>query len=186
MAYYIWNRDNHERALKSKFMQEALVTLFFVKTLFSTFLSLYSLALNDLMLMPTQFLISQFVALSFLVAYLIYLFIWVRPVMVYEFYKIHNFVRMGFILLAVVNRFGGLIGLNILELLVYIADFYFYRNDKINKHLYTTEKILCLVAFNCSGFLESPNALLIVLGLSLYAVLFIKGYYVVRAYIDYR
>lgn len=134
-------------------MQDALITLFMAKTLFSAFLSLYSFALNDLMSMGTQFLISQFVALSFLIAYLIYLFIWVRPVLVYEFYKIHNFVRVAFILLAVVNRFGGLIALNILEFLVFISDFYFYRNDKINKHLYTAERILCVVAFNSAGFL---------------------------------
>jgi hypothetical protein len=134
-------------------MQDALITLFMAKTLFSAFLSLYSFALNDLMSMATQFLISQFVALTFMIAYIIYLFIWVRPVLVYEFYKIHNFVRVAFILLAVVNRFGGLIALNILEFLVFIADFYFYRNDKINKYLYTAERILCIVAFNSAGFL---------------------------------
>jgi hypothetical protein len=186
MAYYIWNRENSERVFKAKFMQDALITLFLVKTIFSAFLSLYSFALNDLMSMGTQFLISQFVALSFMIAYLIYLFIWVRPVLVYELYKIHNFVRVAFILLAVVNRFGGLIAINILEFLVYIADFYFYRNDKINKYMYTAEKILCLVAFNCAGFLEAPKSLLIVLALSLYTVFLMKGYCVIRAYIDYR
>lgn len=135
-AYYIWNKDNDERVERSRFMQEVLITLMFVKTMFSCYLALYSFALNSLMDMPTQFLIAQFVALAFLIAYLIYLFIWVRAVLVFELYKIHNFVRAAFILVAVVNRFGGLIALNILETLVFIVDFYFYRNDKPNKYLY--------------------------------------------------
>lgn len=64
--------------------------------------------------MPAQFLISQFIALAFLVAYLIYLFVWVRTAVVYELYKIHNFFRAACVLLTVSNRFGGLIALNIL------------------------------------------------------------------------
>jgi len=136
--------------------------------------------------MPTQFLISQFIALVFLIAYIIYLFIWVRPVTVYELYKIHNFFRAGFILLTVVNRFGGLIALNILEYLVFILDFYFYRNDKINRLLYIADRVLCLIAFNSAGFIAGPISLIAILAASLYAIFFIKGYYVIKAYIEYR
>jgi len=64
--------------------------------------------------MPTQFLVSQLVAIAFLLAYLIYLLVFVRRHRAIEFYKVHNLLRIGCLLLVIVNRFAGMITLNIL------------------------------------------------------------------------
>lgn len=64
--------------------------------------------------MPTQFLVSQLVAIAFLLAYFIYLIIFVRKYRAIELYKIHNFLRIGCLLLIIVNKFAGMITLNIL------------------------------------------------------------------------
>ncbi len=85
-----------------------------VKTIFSCILSAYSLALNNILTMPSQFLISQFVGLACLIGYFIYLFIWVKPHLVYELYKIHNVIRVISVLVIVINRFGGIIMINII------------------------------------------------------------------------
>jgi len=135
--------------------------------------------------MKTQFLISSFVGIVFFIAYVIYLFVWVKPHIVYELYKIHNFLRCVFLVVIIINRFGGLVGLNLLEILFFITDWWLYRNDKINKFLYVLDRILTLIAFNCAIVLEGRNSSLIAFGIVILGIFAIKAYYVLLAILSW-
>ncbi len=114
LVVYFCNRDKQERVAICEFMQDALMTLLFVKTIYSCFLSLYSFSLNSFLTMPEEFLTSQIVAGVFLVGYLIYIFVWVCPATPYELYKIHNFFRIALVLLAVMYKTYAMLALNAL------------------------------------------------------------------------
>ncbi len=52
--------------------------------------------------------------------------------------------------------------------------------------MYIADKVLCLMAINSAAFLQDPLMLLIALGATLYSVFFIKGFYVISAFIDHH
>jgi hypothetical protein len=171
---------------KYRFYQESLITFFYIQTLFFSILTIYSLTLNNILTMKAAFIVSQFFALCGFVGSVIYLFIWVQPHLAFEFYKVHNFFRAISVLIIIVNKYGGIIMLNIVELLALGYDIYYLNKFKINKFLNIIDHVMIAVAFNSAVFFEDFDILSALLGLSLYSVLLIKAYYVLSGYLSYR
>lgn len=76
--------------------------------------------------------------------------------------------------------------LNMVEILFFIFDYYLYKNDKINQYFYMVDRCMLIVAFNSAGYMDDRHLLLVVLGITLYTVFFIKLYYIIISYLEKR
>lgn len=64
--------------------------------------------------MKAPFIVSQFFSFIMFIGSLVYLFIWVRPYVSMEFYKIQNAFRAISLIVMVSNKYGGIIMLDCL------------------------------------------------------------------------
>ena len=65
-------------------------------------------------------------------------------------------------------------------------DYYFYRNDKMNRNMYIVDRLLVLIGLNSAGFVENSISMIGILGGTLGIVFMLKVYYVVVGYFEYR
>ena len=117
-------------------------------TLFNITQSFISLAKNNI-LTNTEFMISQLVATVLLFLYLTYFIGWVRKHMIYELYKLNNFIRAVLMGVMCINTYGGLIPLIVIEVVLIIVDFKMYSEIKISKKLYALDRLAMLAAIIC-------------------------------------
>jgi hypothetical protein len=111
-----------------KFLQESIIVFFIVKMLYSIVISLLSLQFNDILTTKSPFMISLLFSLIFLIAYSIYFFVWVKNQRHLELYKINNIFRAVSLVIVVVNKFAGIILLDLVEIIFIILDLMFYRD----------------------------------------------------------
>lgn len=78
-----------------------------------------------------------------------------------------------------INRYVGLIIIDLAELVFFIIDMVLYRSEKLNIKAYVFERALIMVAINASVFATSWTGLLISAGISIALIFFIKIYYTV-------
>lgn len=71
-----------------------------------------------------------------LLFYAIYMLVWVRPFRIYELYKINNFFRIIGLIVLPSSKYGGIILIDITELLFFIIDIVLYRHEKLNVKTY--------------------------------------------------
>jgi hypothetical protein len=172
-----------------KLFQETLVVFFMVITLYFCALSVMSLQYNSLLSIGTMFLGSIALSLLLLIFYVIYMAVWVRPYRLYELYKINNLFRIVALAILPVNRYGGIVVLDIIELIFTGIDLVLYRHEKLNTKTYIVERLLILIALNTAVFAPSASSLLAVAGIALSLLFAIKLYYTVitvKEYVDQR
>lgn len=112
-AYYICRNDRPEHVARMKLYQETLVTIFMVIVLYMSSLSMVSLTMNKITDMVAQYLAGVGLALLLLIFYLIYVLVWVRPYRLFELYKFNNMARVVGLVLMSINRYVGLIVIDI-------------------------------------------------------------------------
>jgi hypothetical protein len=54
-----------------------------------------------------------------------------------------------------VNKYGGIIMLNIVEVFFFAYDLYYFKNYKINLKMHIFERIMLLAAFNTALFADT-------------------------------
>jgi hypothetical protein len=170
-----------------KLFQETLVVLFMVVILYDSALSLMSLSLNSITNLVAQYLGGVVLALLLLIFYLIYVLVWVRPYRLFELYKVNNIFRVVGLAILPLNRYGGLILIDIAELIFFLVDMVLYRSEKLNAKTYVLERVLIVVALNGSIFADTSISLLALAGVGMGGILLIKIYYTVitvKEYID--
>lgn len=185
--YYVLRNDRPEHVARMKLFQETLVVLFMVVILYDSALSLMSLSLNSITNLVAQYLGGVVLALLLLIFYLIYVLVWVRPYRLFELYKVNNIFRVVGLAILPLNRYGGLILIDIAELIFFLVDMVLYRSEKLNAKTYVLERVLIVVALNGSIFADTSISLLGLAGVGMGGILLIKIYYTVitvKEYID--
>ena len=89
------------------------MTIFMVIVLYMSSLSMVSLTMNKITDMVAQYLAGVGLALLLLIFYLIYVLVWVRPYRLFELYKFNNMARVVGLVLMSINRYVGLIVIDI-------------------------------------------------------------------------
>lgn len=160
-----------------KLLQETLVCLFMVVILYFSTIGMMSIGMNSLTDMDTTFLASVILSLVLLIAYVFYFLFWVRPFRLFEIYKVNNLARVIGLVVMVSNRYGGIIIIDMAEILFFILDVALYRVEKLNLKLYVLERALTFIAFNASVLAPDFTMLLGLMGSTMAAVFVIKLYY---------
>lgn len=99
-----------------------------VIVIYDSILAMISLSLNSLTGMSAQYLGGIVLGLLLLIFYVIYVMVWVRPYRLFELYKINNIFRVLGLAIMPVNRYGGLILIDICELIFFMIDSVLYRS----------------------------------------------------------
>lgn len=107
-----------------------------VIVIYDSILAVISVKLNSIVGLSAQFYASVLVSLLLLLFYLIYVMVWVRPYRLFELYKIHNIFRVIGLAILPINRYGGIVFIDICELLFLILDLVLYRFEKLSLRLY--------------------------------------------------
>ena len=94
-------------------------------------------------------------------------------------------VRVVGLAVLPINRYAGLIVIDICELIFFMIDMVLYRTEKLNVKAYVFEKIFIMIALNTSIFATTSLSLLIVAGLSIAGIFAIKIYYTVITVKDF-
>lgn len=158
-----------------------------VIVVYDSVINMMSLALNSITGMVVQYMAGVVLALLLLIFYLIYVLVWVRPYRLFELYKIHNLFRVVGLAILPLNRYGGLILIDISELIFFLIDMVLYSSEKLNPKTYVLERLLTVIALNAAIFATGYESLLGLLGASVGFIFFIKIYYTVitvKEYID--
>lgn len=135
-----------------KLLQETLICLFMVLNIYFSSIAMMSLSMNSLIGMSLSFLASIILALTVLICYLVYFLFWVRPFRLFELYKFNNLFRVVGLVILASNRYGGIILIDLSELIFMIIDLVLYRTEKLNVKTYVAERLLVLISFNASVF----------------------------------
>lgn len=96
-------------------------------------------------------------------------------------------VRVIGLAILPINRYGGIIVIDIAELVFLVLDLVLYRLEKLHVKIYIIEKALTMAAINASIFANDSLALLIVAGLCIAGIFLIKIYYTgvtMKEYLD--
>lgn len=96
-------------------------------------------------------------------------------------------VRVIGLAILPINRYGGIIVIDIAELVFLVLDLVLYRLEKLHVKIYVIEKALTMAAINASIFANDSLALLIVAGLCIASIFLIKIYYTgvtMKEYLD--
>ncbi len=98
-------------------------------------------------------------------------------------YKLFGFIKAIFVVIVVANKgFAGIILINILEIIYFAIDMYFWRHERYNTKLFIVDEILTLIAYNTACFVQRDTKVLHGLVIvSLYGIFLIKTYYIVTA-----
>jgi hypothetical protein len=150
-------------------------------------LAMISLKLNGILDLPAQFYGSTLIAILLLIFYACYMVVWVRPYRLFELYKIHNAVRVVGLAILPINRYAGIIIIDIAELAFFVLDVKYYRFEKLNLKAYVLEKVLTIIVLNSAVFANSYMVLLVLAGICIAGIFFIKIYYsgaTVKEYLD--
>ena len=109
--------------------------LFYVKSVFSAFLAIYSITLNDISSIKHEILfwISFGLGITIVLCYLVYLYKFVKSYLKYEFYKVHNLFRVGAIFLVILQHTYGMIALNTVECIALAVEIYLKMEVKRSK-----------------------------------------------------
>lgn len=135
-VYYVAKNDRPEHLARMKLLQETLICLFMVITIYFSAIGMMSVGLNSLVGMNTNFLASIVLSLVLLIAYILYFLFWVRPFRLFELYKINNLARIIGLVVMASNRYGGIIIIDIAEILFFLIDVALYRTEKLHLKLY--------------------------------------------------
>jgi hypothetical protein len=137
--------------------------------------------------MTSTYLGSVVLSLLILICYSIYFLVWVRPFRLFELYKINNFFRVVGLAILASNIYGGIIMIDLSELLFILIDLTLYRHEKLSLKAYVAERMLIFIAFNASIFSTSYTTLLGLMGTTMALLFGIKLYYTAittKEYID--
>lgn len=104
--------------------------------IYDSILALFSVKLNSIVGLSAQFYASVLLSLLLILFYLIYVIVWVRPYRLFELYKIHNIFRVIGLAVLPINRYGGIVFIDICELIFLIIDIVLYRFEKLSLKLY--------------------------------------------------
>ena len=94
-------------------------------------------------------------------------------------------VRIVGLAILPINRYAGLIIIDICELIFFMIDMVLYRTEKLNVKAYIFERIFIVIALNASIFSTTYLSLLIVAGLAIAGIFAIKIYYTVITVKDF-
>lgn len=115
---------------------------------------------------------------------------WIESIYVQsmEMYKLKFFINAILVVGVVASKgIAGIILIDIVEVVYFVAEMIWWREDRYNWKLRIVEFILTLVAYNtaCIVTYNTPvlQALIIV---SVYGILLIKSYYTIMAFIEKR
>lgn len=175
--YYVIKNDRPEHVARMKLLQETLICLFMVITIYFSVIGMMSLEMNSLVGMNTNFLASICLSLVLLIAYILYFIFWVRPFRLFELYKINNLFRIVGLVVMATNRYGGIIVIDIAEILFFLIDIALYRTEKLHLKLYVAERALTLIALNASALSPDYVTLLGLMSSTIATIFLIKLYY---------
>lgn len=170
----IWKRQ----AILQKILriEEILITLFFCRTFFSCVVSFIGLGLNIDLVGDATFFACQVVGFVFLMLYLGYFIIRVRAERSLQLYKLN--ILLVIIAIPFMNRLltPCLFFINLIEVVFFAIDFYFYRDEKTNKWAYIAERLLMLIGYNVAVIVQSLIPLIIILILVVIGLMSIKSW----------
>ena len=126
--YYVCKRDQGEHLARMKLLQETVVCFWMVLVVYLAIIAMMSLSYNDLMDKDHIFVGSIALSLFMLLAYSIYLLVWVRPYRLFELYKMQNCLRVAGLALLPINRYAGVVLLNMIDVIMGILDLALYRH----------------------------------------------------------
>jgi hypothetical protein len=174
LVVLIWRRSAIFERIKR--IEEILITLFFCRTLFSCVLSFIGLGLNIGMVTDATFVGSQVVAFIFFIVYLSYFVVRVRQARSLQLYKLN--ILLLVIILPFLNRLvlPCLFFINLVEVVFFCLDYYFYRGQKTNQYVYIVERVLMLAAYNVAVVVTSLIPLLVILCLTVVGLIGIKSW----------
>jgi hypothetical protein len=98
-----------------------------VITVYFSAISMMSMGMNSLVGMNTIYLASIIISLVLLIAYAIYFLFWVRPFRLFELYKLNNMARVIGVVVMASNKYGGIIFIDLTDILFFIIDLTLYR-----------------------------------------------------------
>ena len=151
-VYYVFKQEKAEHFARMKLYQETLICIFMVIILYDAILAMISLNLNGLLSLGPQYYGSVLFGILLILFYLMYVIVWVRPFRLFELYKIQNCFRVIALGVLPLNKYGGIIVLDIVEVGFFIADMVLYRFEKLHMKIYVVEKLLTMIALNTSIF----------------------------------
>jgi len=160
-----------------KLYQETLICLWMVIWLYDAALAMISLSLNGILDLTAQYYVSIMIGLLLILFFAIYLLVWVRPFRLFELYKINNVFRVIGLAILPINIYAGLILLDLTELTFFILDLVLYRLEKLRLKMYIIERILTFIAINTSILATNSLMLLVIAGICIAGIFFIKIYY---------
>ena len=108
-VYYIFKNDRPEHLARMKLLQETVVSVFMVIIVYFCMIGIMALGSNSMSGTSTTFLASVALSLVILIAYSIYVLVWVRPFRLFELYKVNNIVRVIGVVIMASNKFGGIV-----------------------------------------------------------------------------
>lgn len=176
-VYYVLKHDRPQHLARMKLLQETVICLFMVIILYFSLIGMMSVGMNSLVGMQTTFLASIILSLVLLIAYAIYFIFWVRPFRLFELYKFNNVIRVIGLAILASNRYGGIILIDLAEILFIILDLTLYRVEKLSVKLYVLERALILIAFNSAVLTSDKMSLLGLVGSTMAVLFCIKLYY---------
>lgn len=107
-----------------------------VVTVYFSLISIMSIGMNSLTELDIIYMGSIIFSVILLLFYTIYILIWVRPFRIFELYKINNFFRVIGLIVLPSSKYGGIIIIDIAEIIFFIIDIALYRHEKINLKTY--------------------------------------------------
>lgn len=144
---------------------------------YDSLLAMISLNLNGILDLSAQYYGSVLFSIVVMLFYFIYVLVWVRPFRLFELYKIHNIFRAIALCILPVNKYAGIVLLDLFDLFFFVVDLVLYRHEKLSVKVYVVEKILTLIALNTAIFATESLSLLVVAGLCMAGIFIIKLYY---------
>lgn len=127
----------------------------------SCVLSLIGLALNFSMISNTLFIVSQVVGVVVLLLYAAYFIAHVRIVRELQFYKFNFAILIIVIPFVHMLYYPCIFFVNLVEVLFFILDFCYYRDEKLNVTNYVFQRIFVVFTYNVVLLVESQIAFLV-------------------------
>jgi hypothetical protein len=124
-------------------------------------LSLIGLGLNFNMISNTIFIISQVCGVIILLLYAGYFLMHVRVVREIELYKLNIAILIIVIPFIHLLYYPCVFFINLIEVVFFILDFCYYRDEKINIYSYIFQRIFILFTYNVVILVESQIAFLV-------------------------
>lgn len=153
----------------------------------SCVVSLIGLGLNfDLISVP-MFIVSQVIGVIVLLLYAGYFLFHVRVVREIQLYKINIAVLL--ILIPFMNKlfYPCVFFLNLIEVVFFILDFCYYRQEKLNILNYVFQRIFILFCYNVAILVESQVAILVCLAAFVSTLVAMKSVLYYQTYkLEYR